>query len=89
MSSKIDRIRAVLIASEPECRLCARSGAHVPAVTVGMIIPRVQGGRIERANLQPVCARHVTAEATKSPALVRIMRKRLRERKMMLKQREL
>lgn len=87
MSNKVDRVRAAVLRAEPHCRICARAGQDVQAVTIAPILPLDMGGRMVRGNLQPVCARHV-APLAKSPALVRVMRKRLRERKMMHKARE-
>lgn len=87
MSNKTDRVRAAVLRAEPNCRVCSRAGHQVSAVTIALIVPIEMGGTATRRNLQPVCARHV-APLAKSPALVRVMRKRLRERKMMHKARE-
>lgn len=75
--SKRDKVRRAILRAEPHCRICARGGEEVPAVTVAPIVAIEQGGRRSRDNLQPVCARH-GQPAQRAPALARIVRRRLR-----------
>jgi hypothetical protein len=79
MSNKVDRVRAVVLRTEPHCRVCAHAGQEVRAVTIAPIVPLDMGGRMARRNLQPVCARHI-APLAKAPALARILRRRLRQK---------
>ena len=75
--SKADKVRRAVLRAEPHCRICAREGLSVAALTVVPIVALDQGGRALRSNLQPVCARHGAPEK-RSPALARILRRRLR-----------
>lgn len=76
--SRRDRMRAAMLRDEPHCRLCARAGADMPAVTIAPIVPIDQGGRRSRANFQPVCERHASPP-NRSAVLARIMVRRLRQ----------
>ena len=47
------RIRASVLAREPDCRICGRS-----AVTVDHIVPKARGGTDDESNLRPLCRVH-------------------------------
>lgn len=55
------RIRAVVLADDPECQVCHAA----PSTEVDHIIPRSQGGTSDRENLQGICPR---CHATKTQA---------------------
>lgn len=59
------RLRAVVLAAEPLCRICAGAGRVTAATVVDHITPKAQGGPDTPANLQPLCAPcHDTKTAT-------------------------
>jgi 5-methylcytosine-specific restriction endonuclease McrA len=47
------RLRAQVLAEEPDCRVCGR-----PATTVDHVLARRFGGSNDRTNLRSLCARH-------------------------------
>lgn len=49
------RERARILAEEPFCRHCLRSGREVIATVIDHIKPLAWGGSDERANKQPLC----------------------------------
>jgi 5-methylcytosine-specific restriction enzyme A len=49
------RLRAMVLAREPLCRLCRATGRVVEAVEVDHIVRKRAGGRDELDNLQPLC----------------------------------
>lgn len=60
------KVRAVVLAREPLCRLCSAEGHPRLATEVDHIVPwRVGGARYDLANLRPLCRQHharVTAQ---------------------------
>ena len=55
------RLRRLVLAREPCCRMCAREGHDKLANEVDHVIPRSEGGADwDLANLQPLCHHHHT-----------------------------
>lgn len=53
-----ERVRAMHLAAEPLCRLCAARGRVTPAVLVDHIVPIRDGGAVlDDRNLQSLCRR--------------------------------
>lgn len=75
-----ERVTRNILQREPNCRPCAALGIEVPAVAVTPVVEIKQGGTWAKRNLQPVCHRHAGADNSKSPALARILRRKLRQR---------
>ena len=49
------RLRKLVLHSEPLCRECKRPGRHTPATEVDHIVPLAAGGTNDFENLQPLC----------------------------------
>lgn len=50
------RLRAILLQTEPLCRLCKAKGRATPATIADHIVPIANGGAVhDLANMQPVC----------------------------------
>ena len=50
------RVRTIVLAEEPFCRVCLTVDQVTPATEVDHILPLSQGGaRLDRTNLQPLC----------------------------------
>jgi 5-methylcytosine-specific restriction enzyme A len=66
------RLRQLVLLEKPMCRVCRAEGRVRPAQEVDHILPRSQGGRTERANLQPLCG---PCHAAKTQAEARMGRR--------------
>lgn len=60
------RLRALLLAQEPLCRMCTAKGRVTPATIADHVTPLAAGGeRDTLENLQPLCAECHTAKTLK------------------------
>lgn len=59
------RWRTMIIREEPLCRECLKEGREEPATDIDHIIPRAEGGKDNRENLQPLCHRHHSEKTVK------------------------
>lgn len=56
------KLRAIVLAEEPLCRICKRNGKVKPASHVDHMTPKAKGGTDHRSNLQALCAEHHTTK---------------------------
>lgn len=54
-SAQWQRVRTLVLAAEPLCRICSREGRVVVATVVDHIVPLADGGTDDTDNLQPLC----------------------------------
>jgi 5-methylcytosine-specific restriction enzyme A len=59
------KLRQQVLRDEPLCRACRADGRVTPAREVDHVVPRSQGGRTERGNLQALCLEHHRAKTAR------------------------
>lgn len=57
------RMRALVLAEEPYCRMCLAEGLRVQATVVDHIVPLAAGGDNSRGNQQALCVPHHEAKS--------------------------